>query len=45
MDNMQLYLDELKKKAEKGDTEAIKALMELTQHEQEEQLRKDLFGV
>ena len=45
MENAQSYIDGLKKKADKGDSEAIKTIIALTQHEQEEELRKDLFGV
>lgn len=45
MNNAQVCIDELKKLAEKGDSEAVKTLIQLTRHEQEEELRKDLFGI
>lgn len=45
MDNAQICIDELKKKAEKGDPEAIKAIIYLELQEQLQQLRKELFGV
>lgn len=45
MDEIKINLDEMIKQAEGGDTEAVKLLSELEQRRQEEELRKDLFGV
>ncbi len=40
-----LNLEKLRAQAEDGDNDSIKTLLEINQREQEEKLRKDLFGV
>ncbi|WP_311589116.1 hypothetical protein [Prevotella disiens] len=44
-EDVQQIIEKLTEHAKGGDTDAIKALEELSQRAKEEQLRKDLFGV